>query len=336
MDRRSFLLLTGAALTTPAHEWLIARGAEDTGRRTGRVVTAAYADHLDTITDRLRRMDDRVGGGSLAEKVRVQIDQVTSLMDNGSYTDSIGRRLHATTAELLRLAGWLNFDAGRHREARSYFVAALRAAHIAGDRELAANVLGFMSCQAKDLGNLDDAINLADTAISGYRGANPRVSAILHMRAAQAYANTGDVTETRRSIDAAYSAFRDADEDAGPAWSYWLDEAQINEQIGYCYLRLNDWSRATSHMRKAVQLHREPYSREGALRLALLADVYAQQGEPEQACRLGHQALDTLAVEVNSARCVGHVRQVSEHLRPYRRTAVAQDFDERLRQLAAA
>jgi hypothetical protein len=335
MDRRSFLLLTGAALASPAHEWLIARPVDDAARSRGRVITAAYADHLDAIADQLRRMDDQVGGGALVEVVRAQVKHVVGLIEQGSYTDSIGRRLHATTAELLRLAGWLNFDAGRHPEAQRYFVAALHAAHTAGERELGANVLGFMSCQAKDLGNLDDATKLADTAVAGYRGAHPRVSAILHMRAAQAYANTGDAAETRRSIDAAYSAFGDAISD-GPAWSYWLDEAQINEQIGYCYLRLHDWTRATSHMRKAVRLQQEPYGREGALRLPLLADTYAQQGEPEQACRLGHRAIDTLASEVDSARCVGHVRNVSEHLRPYGRTAAVQEFNERLRHLAAA
>lgn len=36
LDRRSFLLLTGAALTTPAHEWLIARPLDDVSRSAGR------------------------------------------------------------------------------------------------------------------------------------------------------------------------------------------------------------------------------------------------------------------------------------------------------------
>ncbi len=29
-----------------------------------------------------------------------------------------------------------------------------------------------------------------------------------------------------------------ASEDGDPAWSYWLDEAQVNAQAGYCYTRL--------------------------------------------------------------------------------------------------
>ena len=38
------------------------------------------------------------------------IRYVVSRIEHGSYTDSIGCRLHATAAELLRLAGWLHFD----------------------------------------------------------------------------------------------------------------------------------------------------------------------------------------------------------------------------------
>jgi hypothetical protein len=336
MDRRSFLLLIGTALTSPAHEWLIARPVLDASRADGRVVTAELADHLDTVTDQLRRMDDQVGGGSLIDVVRSQTDYVVGLLSNGSFTDTTGRRLHTTVAELLRLAGWLSFDSGRHAEAQRFFIAALHAAHSAGDRELGANVLGFMSCQAKDLGKYDDATKLADTALAGYKGASPRVSAILHMRAAQAYANAGDATESRRSIEAAYSAFRDlAPAHGEPAWAYWLDEAQINEQIGYCYLKLRDWPRATSHMGTAVRLQGSTSTREGALRLTLLADTYAQQGEPERACELGTRAIDTLASQVDSTRCVGHVQTLRDHLTPYRRVPAVQGLTARVEQLAA-
>jgi tetratricopeptide (TPR) repeat protein len=336
MDRRSFLLLVGAALTSPAHEWLIARPVTDASRNAGRLITSELADHLNIVTDQLRRMDDQGGGRSLLDLVRAQTDYVVKLLQASRYTDSTGRQLHTTVAELLRLAGWLAFDSGRHTEAQRFFIAALHGAHSAGDRQLGANVLGFMSCQAKDLGKYDEAIKLADTAIAGYKGTSPRVSAILHMRAAQAYANAGDATESRRSIESAYSFFNDRTTgNSEPDWCYWLDEAQINEQIGYCFLKLKDWARASNHMRTAVRLQENSYSREGALRFALLADTHAQQGEPERACELGTRALETLASHVDSARCVGHVQSLREHLRPYRRAPAVRDFSARVDQLSA-
>jgi tetratricopeptide (TPR) repeat protein len=154
------------------------------------------------------------------------------------------------------------------------------------------------------------------------------------MRAAQAYANCGDAVECRREIDAAYEALRNVPPESGePGWCYWLDEAQINEQIGYCYLRLEDWPRARGHFRTALRLQADTYNREGALRLALLADVYAREGEPEQACEVGGRAIDTLVSQVDSARCIGHVRRLQSHLAPFKRTSSVQDFNNKVAQL---
>ncbi|MEX5713510.1 tetratricopeptide repeat protein [Parafrankia sp. FMc6] len=294
-------------------------------------------DNLRRITDELRRMDDQIGSGSLVQVVRSQAAYVTDLLKNGRYTDSVGRDLYGTLAELLRLAGWLSFDAGRHGQAQRFFVAGLRSAHTAGERALGANILGFMSCQAKDIGQFTESARFADSARKGYTGGSSTVSAILNMRAAQAYANLKDVPETRRAIDSAFDVFGGATPDHGePPWSYWFDEAQINEQVGYCYMRLGDWERAREHLFASTGGAGESDSREGALRQALLADTYAQQGDPDSACAIGNQAIDALASEVDSARCVGHVKQVSQHLAPYRGLAAVQEFDERVKALSGS
>ncbi|MGW0005427.1 hypothetical protein [Nocardia grenadensis] len=174
------------------------------------------------MTASLRRMDDQLGGGTLLAMVRAHLGHVLRLLRDGSYDDSTGRRLHASAAELLRLAGRLCFDTSQHAHAQRYWVTALRTAHSAGDRALTANILGFMSCQAKDLGQAREATLLADTAIAGYPGASARVSAILHLRAAEAHAVTGSTTDTRRAIDAAFTHL-DSPTGAAPDWSYWLD-----------------------------------------------------------------------------------------------------------------
>ena len=331
MDRRSFLILSGSALTSPAHDWLVSQSVDETIRRSGRAVEPSVINHLGEITDSIRRMDDRVGGGSLVNVVLGQVTYVQALLRDGRYTDSVGRDLWATMAELLRLAGWIYFDTGRHGEAQRYFVSALRGAHAAGDRALGANILGFMSCQAKDIGQPREAIKLADSARAGYPGASPTVTAIVNMRVAQAYANADDVAGTRRAIDAALTTFGETKPQHGePAWSYWLDEAQINEQVGYCYMRIGDWPQAREHLLSAIS---DTSSREGVLRQAFLADTYAQQGEPEAACRTGTEAVDALLTHVDSARCVGHIQSVRDHLQPFAQLSCVQDFAERVQQM---
>ncbi len=329
MERRDFLSLTGSALTVPALDWLIASPATDVARITGRRVQDAHVSSIEDMTAQLRRMDDRFGSGAVLSLVSAQVRYVVELLRDYSYTSSAGTRLHAAAAELLRLAGWMSCDAGRQARAQRYWLGALRAAHAAGDRAIGANVLGFMSAQAKSIGLYDDAIRLSEAARRGYPGSSPRVAAILNLRAAQAYASTGDKKACHTAIDTAYGLLRD-ETPAGAGWAYWLDEAVVNEQIGSCYMRLEDWGRAQGHLRTAIKLQTEPYTREGALRRARLAFTYARQGEHERACEVGGRAVDILADGVDSNRCVGEIRKVQDSLRPYRKSTVVADFNERV------
>lgn len=333
MDRRSFLLLAGASLTSPAHEWLLAHPAAQLEQAAGAAVPAEVVDDLDAITARLRCMDDQLGGGPLLRLIHEHLRYVTTLLSEGRYSDTTGRRLHATAAELLRLAGFTAFDSGQHGLAQRYWVAGMHAAHTAGDRALGANIIGFMSCQAKDLNGDREAVLLAQTARTGYPGASGRVTAILEMRAAEAHANDQTATpqrrttDIRRAIDNAFDALACTSPSSGdPGWSYWMTLTHAHGQAGYCYLRSNDYRRARDHLRQAVR--EDTASREGALRQILLADTYIRQPQPELEPALGyaHQALNTLSHQVDSARCRRHLTRFAEQLSPYRRYKTARIF----------
>jgi tetratricopeptide (TPR) repeat protein len=339
MERRNLLVLLGAAATSTAHEWLIARAAHDTGCSTGGPVPPGVVDHLDEIADHLRRMDDQLGGGSLLSLARQQARAVVGLLDGRRYTESVGKRLHSTLAELLRLAGWLSFDSSRHAAAQRYWAAGLHAAHAAGDRALGANILGFLSCQAKDLGHVRDAITLAETALAGYPGATPRVAAILELRAAEAHANDDDLAACRPRIDAAFERLRENAASTGePGWCYWLDETHAHGQAGYSYLRLRDWVHARSHLQTATRIQAPAYAREAALRHVLLARTYLYQDHPdvEEAVRLGNLAIDALDGEVDSTRCVGHVYRLSTALTPHASHPAVHELRERAHLLRAS
>jgi len=339
MHRRMFLTLIGASATSPAHEWLIAAVSGDTSRTAGTHLPPEIVEHLDTITDRLRRMDDQLGGTQTLALVRQHLATVIDLIEQRRYDDTVGRRLHTTAAELLRLAGWLCFDDSAHPQAQRFWIAALHQAHTAGDRALGANILGFMSCQAKDLGQVRSAVTLAETARAGYPAASPRVSAILDLRAAEAYANDRDTTPCRTAIDTAFEHLGNPRPQHGdPAWSYWATDAQAHAQAGYCYLKLEDWPRARHHLRSAINSQGDQFSREGALRDALLATTYARQDHPDldKALHLGRQAVTTLRDQVTSARCVKHVHRLVVSLHPYRRDPKVRHFTEQARPLLRA
>ncbi|MFF3856666.1 hypothetical protein [Micromonospora sp. NPDC002575] len=339
MHRRMFLTLLGSALTSPAHEWLIAQPPPDIASTAGRRLSGEFVDHLDAVTATLRRMDDHLGSGHTLGLVRQHLSVVVGALRERSYTDGVGRRLHGTAGELLRLAGWLSFDDGHHTQAQRFWIAGLYQANAAGDRGLGANILGFMSCQAKDLGQLRQAVTLAESARASYPAASPKVATILDLRAAEAYANKRAATDTRRALDSAFGRFTDRRPEHGdPDWSYWINEAQAHAQAGYCFVKLEDWPRARDHLRTALRLQGNEYTREGALRNALLATTYVQQEQPElvKALALGDQAVQTLTGQVTSARCTKHVRKLVGALAPYRRTPAVRQFCQDAKDLIAA
>jgi tetratricopeptide (TPR) repeat protein len=331
VDRRSFLLLTGAALTTPAHEWLIARPLDDVSRSAGRKIEPRFVDSLDDITAKLRRMDDQMGGGALIDLVQAQISFVARLLREGRYTDSLGRRLHGTLGELLRLGGWVSYDDGNLAQAQRFWISSLHAAHTAGDTALGANVLGFMSEPAWNLGRPDDAAKLTATALAGYRGKSPHVSAILHMRAALPFAIKGDGLDCKRAIDTAYSAFRNSPPASGePDWSYWMDEGSLNEQIGICLISLGDYQSACNHLERSLQVEQNGQIREGVVRQTYLATAYVRRGEPERACEIGMLAADALSTQVDSPRLTARVQALGDDLQPYKHIDAVRELTERV------
>lgn len=302
MDRRVFLTVMGAAMSAPAHEWLLAAPVPHLTRSgKSRRVNLGTVDELDLMNASLRRLDDGGGGDALLLMVRAHLRQVVQLIDHSNYTDIVGRRLFSNAGELLRLAGWLAFDAGQHARAQRFWLAALRAAHTAGDRALAANTLGFMSCQAKDIRQPHEAVTLAVSARAGYRGASPRVSAILSLRAAEAHAANGSATECRRAIDDAFANL-DSPTTTAPDWSYWLNPGHAHGQAGFCYLKLGDHSAARKHFRQALRLQDPKATREGALRYTLLATTYIRQDDPDLDQALALAATPSTSSPTTSAR----------------------------------
>ncbi|MEV6774344.1 hypothetical protein AB0N05_37485 [Nocardia sp. NPDC051030] len=331
MDRRVFLSLLGITTSAPALHWPTPEPIPYPTRfgKSPRI-RLSTVDELDRMNADLRRLDDGGGGDALLFTVRTQLRLVVQLLDHSRYTDATSQRLHSTAGELMRLAGWLAFDSGKHAHAERYWQAALRTAHTAGDRALAANTLGFMSCQAKDLGNPHQAVTLAESAHAEYPGASPRVSAILALRAAEAHATNGSALECRRAIEEAFTKL-DSSITTAPDWSYWLTPGHAHGQAGFCYLQLGDHSNARRHFRHALLLQDPAAAREGTLRHTLLATTYVRQQEPDldQALALAALAATTLIDDVTSTRCLGHLNTLVRELSPHhRRPAVRQFADQ--------
>ncbi|MGI8815889.1 MAG: hypothetical protein ACR2G2_11625 [Pseudonocardia sp.] len=91
----------------------------------------------------------------------------------------MGRRLHALVAEFGRFAGWVAYEGGDEALAQRYWMAALRNAHIGGDRAVGANILAFMSVPAAH-SKPRDGVELARSGLRFERELTPAVSSDPH------------------------------------------------------------------------------------------------------------------------------------------------------------
>ena len=146
--KRRVFFLTGPALTAPAHQWLVHEPEPLVSGLAGQRVSAGVVDRLPAMIAELHAMDDVAGGGAVLSLAQYHFGWVAGLLDQASYHDATGRKLHSALAELVQLMGWACYDTGQHGLAQRYYIAGLRAAHSADDRSLGANILGEMAYQA--------------------------------------------------------------------------------------------------------------------------------------------------------------------------------------------
>jgi hypothetical protein len=148
VKRRTFLVLTGPALTAPAHQWLVHEPEPLVSGLAGRRVSGELVSRFCAMVTELRRMDDVAGGGSVLAMAQQLFAWVAGLLDRASYNEHTGRALALVLAELGQLCGYSAFDIGKHGLAQRYYIAGLRAAHTADDRPFGAHILATMARQA--------------------------------------------------------------------------------------------------------------------------------------------------------------------------------------------
>jgi hypothetical protein len=334
MERRHFVALTGLTLTAVAHQWLFdpARVAASV---LGKRVDHALVDDLERVAEARRRMDDALGGGTLLPSVREDLRLVVAMLGNAAYTQDVGKRLHAVAAELGRLAGWLAFDSGQPAVAQHYFLAALRAAHVSGDRAIGANILGFMSIQAARSPKPTDAVILAESALKVEQELTPAVAASLHGRLALGAARAGDEATWRRAQDRAFDLLAKSLPAEEPSRIYWFTEADANGIAGQSLLALGHPGEAEPYLRRTLALIDPGFARDRAGWLCHLATTRIATGAVEQACATANEAA-ALIRQLESPHDRSQLADFRTAAAPYARSAAVREFDAKHRDLLGA
>jgi hypothetical protein len=335
VQRRRFLanaVFTSAALPASALRWLTSPPADAPAASGVRRVGRADIDAIRDLTHSFREMDNRLGGGKLRTTIVSYLDDhVARLLTTGSYQQETGRLLAAACGELSQLAGWVAYDSDEHGLAQRYLTQALAYARHAGDAGLAAEILAAQAHQALYLARPDEAIDLARAAqAAAVRHGSATLLTECRVMEAHGHAARDDAHACGVALAQAERTFDRAAREDDPAWLAYFDEAYLAARMAQCFRDLGEAGHSARYARRSLDMDGR-YVRGRAFNLSLLATAHAAQGEPEQACVVGRQALD-LTVRLTSARSVRYVRDLVRRLRPRAGVPAVRDFTAEVRE----
>jgi transcriptional regulator with XRE-family HTH domain len=337
LDRREFLVAMAATgvISEVALRWLVTSPDGRVERDGGsQWVGDADVEAVRVMQASLKAIDDRHGGGvALPMAVEYLRGEVAALLQ-GRYRDPVGRALFGATAELTLGVGWMAYDAGKHGLAQRYMAQALRMSHAANDRAFGGRILAAMSHQALHLGDVRHGLDFACAARAGTQGAvTPTTAAMLAVMEACAYAARGDAAPCLRALSDAERAFARSSPGQDPPWVD-FDEGGLAGHLARSFRDLDRPREAERFAVRSIQLCRPTHLRTRVQRYAILASAHAQQGNLEEACAVGRQAL-TAVGKLRSRRTLDDVARLVQLLGANSSPAT-RDFIEQAREVLSS
>jgi transcriptional regulator with XRE-family HTH domain len=231
----------------------------------------------------LWRADKQQGGVSVYPANRELCRIVVSLLDEGRYSQIVGRDLHRLHGQALEGAAWTAFDSGRDDLARSHFESALTAARLGDDPGLETFVLAQMSLQANHSGSPREAVELAQLAGRVARPvATDLLMSALAEREALGYARLGEADASREALHRAERLLVDYRHGHDAPWLAMWSEAEWMNIVAQAHLYLGDSAAAETAGTEANCLGQVDYARRRVRYLICLAGAHAKNGNLDQ------------------------------------------------------
>ncbi|MCY0923096.1 XRE family transcriptional regulator [Streptomyces sp. H27-G5] len=315
LERRTFLTISGTALTALAAAWATGPGSalaalEGGGKLVGEDTVTVLEDisrQLNSLATEQRQHVSALLDAHLAT--------VTDLIDGSRYDKATGLRLHTLAASLAQTVAWHRFDHGRHTAASKLWVAGLHSAHATRDPDLGAAMLGDLAYQAAWRQDQTTAAGILRQALK--RAQHPAARSLLHLRLARTLAAQKDKQPALRALEAAEHHFGASAGRPLPAWCSWMSEADLAVDSGQALLDLGDARRAHQLITEGQALLPGSRAKTRGVFLAYQAASHLQLKEPELAARAAEEAL-TLSRRIGAPRCEQLVQGLVPGFQPYR------------------
>lgn len=296
---------------------------------TVRRIGATEIDALRRNLAELHSLDDRHGGGLVAELALQQANRVDEVLRSANLSARAEQALYSIVGGYMSAVGWFALDAGKHEIARTYLDRAMRAALLARDPLLQAQTWNNMNLQEHRLGNKRAAFSIARTAVaSPAMRRDHTVAALLHARVALGHAELGERALTERSLGRASEALSKAAGITSPLWLKFFTAAELSGLSAIADLHLGRYSSAATRTEETLALLPEGHTRNRLHYVIRLADVQLRARRVDEACSTADHAL-SLATSVQSDHAAGMLRALRTQMASWHDYAAAQEWVER-------
>ncbi|MEU7753466.1 hypothetical protein [Micromonospora sp. NPDC049171] len=321
-ERRRFNVLAAlAGLAASGHTYLLAAPAE-----VPRTVGMEQVQLASSLVDDLRRAD-AVAGADLLCDVAIQVHtRLSAWAARASYSREVGDSLQSALADLSIEAAWLAIDAERRSEARPYLNEAIARARIADDPRVEVRALTHLSLLIRE-SQPGESLHCTEAALRVSAGwATPRLTTLLHLRRAHAYAVLADASGFSREMTKARRELDRGTHEDDQGFVHFVNRQELIGIEGLSYLALDRPERAVQSLRTITDNPSPGHRRNQVYYAVRLSEAAYRQSDVNEAARL---ALDVLPAvnQISSKRVSRHLAQVRRNLgAPQQATATTRQF----------
>jgi hypothetical protein len=181
-----------------------------------------------------------------------QFARAKAMLDEGNYTERVGRQLMEVAADLGIAAGWVAYDCGDQRLARELYRETELLAICTHSSELLVHVYANMAMQSifvarmsERVGSAREGLRFANrAAVAAKHEPSPQLHALVALRQAAAHAEIGDDVAFRGAIKQARQELDRGAHSADPSWARFVVDDEITGHEAMGYVRLDSPDRA--------------------------------------------------------------------------------------------
>ncbi|GGM68165.1 hypothetical protein GCM10012275_43380 [Longimycelium tulufanense] len=214
---------------------------------------SAWVEGLHHRIRTLVELDTSLGGDHTAPLAVHAVNIATQQVATCPPRPGLERDVHAALGELAEVAGWLCYDAHRHKDVHRLNKQARHHLSLAGDTSLDLLVLQNIAMHATHLRRGEQALAITNRVLQT-RNLSPRLHCLWRLREARARAVAGDVDGAWKAWHQVQALHDDGTRESDPAWAWWISDRELAGHHGMIAADCGDWDTAITVTQHSLEI----------------------------------------------------------------------------------